>query len=122
MLEIGMGWMNMTEAEFWQTTPLAFFAKLRGWKEKENDRYRSDWERSRYLAVTILRAAGSSQKLKLPWDGGDIQAETSEEDFKKLALLAAENWGAKIPDALLIRDDDNDKGTRVLPDGIAAAQ
>lgn len=58
--------MGMRPDDFWDCTTREFFAKMKGYQERELLRERSDWERTRWATWVLLNIQlGKENKISL---------------------------------------------------------
>jgi hypothetical protein len=63
----------MNEVEFWQSEPIFFAKKLKGFNDLEFEREKREWEQTRWLGTMVVSPyskKGLSPKdvLSFPWD------------------------------------------------------
>lgn len=92
----------MTDDEFYDTTLRRFFNRLQGWNELEEQRERSNWERSRMLATTVVNLMAKDPKKpgdiwRLPWDkerkaDGPLSADEQKKRFEQWDKEMQQKW------------------------------
>jgi len=60
--EIGLGWLGLSETEFWGSTLHSFNCRLKGWQEVRATDWEEDWRRVRRLCGYMV-AAGNWKKV-----------------------------------------------------------
>ena len=93
MLEIALGYLNMSPDEFWDFTPRLFQLKLKGKRESDFELQKSEWERMRYQTVCLInkdRKRSDQIKLtdltKFDWEENESKKQTLK-DYKKAMYL-----------------------------------
>ena len=104
----------MSEGDFWDMTPRAYFLKYEGFIELEDNRRHDTWERERFFTVAIMNMwVGKGQKITpqklclFPWEknikkGGTI--EKPKRDVERFKYWA-KKWGAKLPEEIIGEQD-----------------
>jgi len=75
----------MGEDEFWDMLPRTFYNKQYGFFQHEEYKQREEWERIRWVGMTVLTPhvkKGSNLKvtdlIKFPWDKKDVSSVMTE--------------------------------------------
>jgi hypothetical protein len=84
MLEIALGYLNMSPDDFWDFTPRLFQLKLEGKRKVDYELQKQDWERMRYQTVCLInKDRKRSEQLKLT---DLVKFEWEEKTAKKQKL------------------------------------
>lgn len=93
-MELGLGHLALAPSVFYGMTLREFFAALTGQQERETEKERRQWERTRWLATCLLQPhTGKNKKLqptdliRFSWE--DTGRANSLQTFEMLAKGAA---------------------------------
>lgn len=54
MLELGLGYLDLTPEQFWDYTPRLFQLKLKGKKDADYELQKAEWERMRFQTTALI--------------------------------------------------------------------
>ncbi len=93
MLEIGLGYLNLSVSEFWDFTPRMFQLKLKGKQNADFELQKAEWERLRYQTVCLInKDRKQKDQLKLndltvfDWEK-NLRHGKAKQDRKKAEYL-----------------------------------
>ena len=55
----------MSERDFWDIIPRAFFNKMTGYHERKKQDYQDGWERARWMVTVLANFSGKTAKKRL---------------------------------------------------------
>lgn len=61
-MEVGLGFLGMSEWEFYHTTPKAFYNKILGHSRVEQAINKRSWEQARFISYNVVTSAGKIAK------------------------------------------------------------
>lgn len=103
MQELAFGVIGMTTAEFWNSSPIEFHYRQKGYFRKVEDLERREWERVRWQTTVIINSNPYMKETitemelrKFPWEK-DIQLPTEKQMDEKTMkrVIAAMDADAK---------------------------
>jgi hypothetical protein len=87
--------MALVPSEFWGMTPREFWNACDGYNKKEDQRYQTSWEQTRWLATIYVNALGGKKSthdlMKFPWDKAIDRSEEIELIKERRKWLEAEH-------------------------------
>ena len=74
-VRMGLGCLGLTPSVFYDMDFIDFHLAMEGWNEAEEQRQQMEWERTRWLAATMLAPHGKKGRpiqprdlIQFPWD------------------------------------------------------
>tara|TARA_E500000305_G_scaffold108358_1_gene110579 strand:- start:2462 stop:2758 length:297 start_codon:yes stop_codon:yes gene_type:complete len=98
-MEIGIGYLGLTEEQFWDFTPRLLQIKMEGFARLQEQIQREEWERMRFQTVALINKdrkrkdqVKMSQLITFPWEKKVNDKDKIEEEKKRVQYLMSKEW------------------------------